>query len=110
MTLQVPDGSPWWLRLAADALLFFHVAGGAVGLLSGALALGARKGGRIHGIAGIAFVVSMTIMAAIGAAVSPFLPITMAVRSDPGTAAADAVLVDLDPNQEGRFRDAHNLT
>ena len=75
MTLHVPDGSPWWLKLAADALLFLHISGGAVGLLSGAAALMARKGGRTHRIAGVAFVVSMTIMASIGAAVSPFLPI-----------------------------------
>lgn len=53
MTLQVPAGSPWWLELAADALLFLHIAGGAVGLLSGAAALIARKGGRAHRIAGV---------------------------------------------------------
>jgi uncharacterized membrane protein len=75
MILQVPAGSPWWLKLAADALLFLHIAGGAVGLVSGALALMARKGGRSHRISGMVFVVSMTIMASIGAAVSPFLPI-----------------------------------
>lgn len=75
MTLQPPPGSPWWLTLAADVLLFSHIAGGAVGLLSGAAALATRKGSRIHGIAGTAFVVSMTIMASIGAAVSPFLPV-----------------------------------
>lgn len=75
MTLQVPAGSPWWVHLAADALLFLHITGGAVGLLSGGAALMTRKGGRAHRIAGMVFVVSMTIMATIGAAVSPFLPI-----------------------------------
>src|SRR5215213_1400577 len=75
MTLHVPAGSPWWVHLAADALLFLHIAGGAVGLLSGAVALFARKGGRAHSIAGLSFVVSMTVMASIGAVVSPFLPI-----------------------------------
>lgn len=75
MTLQAPPGSPWWLHLAADALLFLHIAGGAVGLLSGFVALTVRKGGRAHSLAGLVFVVSMTIMASIGAAVSPFLPI-----------------------------------
>jgi hypothetical protein len=75
MILQVPEGSPWWIKLAADALLFLHIAGGAVGLLSGAAALVLRKGGRAHRIAGLVFVVSMTVMASIGAAVSPFLPI-----------------------------------
>lgn len=75
MTLQAPPGSPWWLTLAADALLFLHIAGGTVGLIAGAAALIARKGGRAHSIAGLTFVISMTIMASIGAAVSPFLPI-----------------------------------
>jgi hypothetical protein len=75
MTLQVPAGSPWWLSLAADLILFLHIAGGFVGLLSGAAAVLARKGGRTHQLAGLTFVVSMTIMASIGAAVSPFLPI-----------------------------------
>jgi hypothetical protein len=75
MILQVPEGSPWWVKLAADTLLFLHIAGGAVGLLSGAAAVLMRKGGRAHSIAGLVFVVSMTIMASIGAAVSPFLPI-----------------------------------
>lgn len=75
MTLQAPPGSPWWLTLAADALLFAHIAGGVLGLLSGAAALVARKGSRAHGVAGLTFVVSMTVMASVGAAVSPFLPI-----------------------------------
>jgi hypothetical protein len=74
-TLRPAADSPLWLKLAADALLFLHIGGGAVGLVSGAVALLARKGGRAHRIAGLTFVVSMTIMASIGAAVSPFLPI-----------------------------------
>jgi hypothetical protein len=73
--LKVPAGSPWWLSAVADTLLFLHIAGGAVGLVSGAAALIARKGGRPHRIAGLVFCVSMTLMASIGAAVSPFLPI-----------------------------------
>lgn len=75
MILRVPEGSPWWVSAAADTILFLHIAGGAVGLVSGAAALIARKGGRAHRIAGLVFCVSMTIMASIGAAVSPFLPI-----------------------------------
>ena len=75
MILQVPPGSPWWVELAAGGLLVLHIAGGAFGLLSGAAALIARKGGRTHRIAGVVFLVSMTVMASIGAAVSPFLPI-----------------------------------
>ena len=41
-----------------------HVGGGAVGLVSGAVAAVARKGGRVHRAAGSVFVVSMAVMAA----------------------------------------------
>lgn len=75
MTLRAPEGSPWWLVVAADALLWLHIAGGVVGLVSGVAALVIRKGGRGHRLAGLTFVASMTVMAAIGAAVSPFLPV-----------------------------------
>jgi hypothetical protein len=73
--LQVPVGSPWWLAAGADLILFLHIAGGAIALGSGAIALFAKKGGRTHVIAGLAFCVSMAIMASIGAAASPFLPV-----------------------------------
>ena len=75
MVLRLPAGSPWWLVAAADAILFLHIAGGAVALVSGGVALFTRKGSRTHTLAGLVFCVSMAIMASIGAAVSPFLPI-----------------------------------
>ena len=73
--IEVPAGSPWWMFAGADVLLFLHIAGGAVALVSGAVALFARKGGRTHTFAGLAFCVSMAVMASIGAAASPFLPV-----------------------------------
>jgi hypothetical protein len=75
MTLHVPAGSPWWLFAAAGLILFLHIAGGSVGIISGGVALFARKGGRLHRVAGTTFFVSMLIMATIGAAASPFLPV-----------------------------------
>jgi hypothetical protein len=75
MTLHVPAGSPWWLFAAANLILFLHIAGGSVGIISGAVALLARKGGRLHRVAGTTFFASMLIMATIGAAASPFLPV-----------------------------------
>jgi uncharacterized membrane protein len=74
MTLHVPTGSPWWLVAAADLILFLHIAGGTVGIISGTVALLSRKGGRLHRRAGTVFFVAMLIMATIGAAASPFLP------------------------------------
>ena len=75
MILHVPAGSPWWFFAAASLILFLHIAGGTVGIISGAVALLARKGGRLHRAAGTVFLVSMLTMATIGAATSPFLPV-----------------------------------
>lgn len=43
-------------------LLFLHIAGGMVGLLSGALAMVYRKGSRGHRVAGNVFVITMLVM------------------------------------------------
>jgi len=73
--LQVSAGSPWWLFAAANLVLFLHIAGGGVGIVSGMLALLSRKGERLHRAAGTVFFVSMLTMATIGASASPFLPV-----------------------------------
>ena len=74
MILHVPPGSPLLVRAAADAILALHVGGGVVGVLSGGVAMAARKGGDLHRMAGQVFFVSMLIMSGVGAIVSPFLP------------------------------------
>ena len=51
------------LTLLAFAL---HIGGGAVGLVSGTVAVIARKGGRLHRKAGTVFVISMVVMAVFG--------------------------------------------
>lgn len=58
----MPAQSP---LLHAVTLLAFalHVGGGALGLVSGSIALSARKGGPLHRRAGTVFVVSMLVMA-----------------------------------------------
>jgi hypothetical protein len=72
-TLQAPPGSPWWLQAGAAAILVAHIAGGSIALVAGAAALTFRKGSRHHALAGTFFFGAMLAMAAIGAAVSPFL-------------------------------------
>jgi hypothetical protein len=72
-TLHVAADSWWLLRAAAAILLFAHIAGGATAMFAGATALATRKGGRLHGIAGNAFFVSMLVMTLIGGVVSLFL-------------------------------------
>jgi uncharacterized membrane protein len=67
-----PDSSPA-LHIAATTILYLHIGAGLVALVTGSVALLSQKGSRLHRRAGQVFVVSMLIMAAIGAAVSPFL-------------------------------------
>jgi hypothetical protein len=62
------------MHLGAGAVLTLHIAGGAVGLLSGAIALLARKGGPLHRAAGNVFFVAMLTMSGIGAVVAPVFP------------------------------------
>jgi hypothetical protein len=71
--LQVDPESSALVRGAAATILYLHIGGGAVGLLSGAAALALRKGSSLHRVAGNVFFVSMLTMAVIGACVSPFL-------------------------------------
>ena len=81
--LYVSPDAPPLVRYAADALLLTHIGAGASGIVSGYIALLSRKGDRLHRIAGTVFFVSMLIMSAIGASVSPFLP-----KPEPANVAA----------------------
>lgn len=72
-TLQIDPSSPWWLHAGAALILFVHIAGGTIALVSGAAALAFRKGSRRHRLSGNVFFASMLVMTAIGAAVAPFL-------------------------------------
>lgn len=74
MNLMPPPEAPAVLRAGAMALLVLHIAGGTAGIVFGWTAMLARKGGRMHQVAGTVFLVSMLAMAAVGAGVSPFLP------------------------------------
>ncbi len=71
--LQARPGDPAWMHLGANALLWAHIAGGAIGMITGVIALAARKGQRVHRAAGSVFVLAMFTAYAIGAGVAPFL-------------------------------------
>lgn len=71
--LEVSSDAPLWQRLGADALLYLHIGGGTLGLISGAVALLSPKGGRAHRLAGNVFLAAMLVMSGIGGAVAPFL-------------------------------------
>lgn len=72
-TLKARPGDPGWMHLGASALLWAHIAGGAIGMITGVVALAARKGQRVHRAAGSVFFMAMLMAYAIGAGVAPFL-------------------------------------
>src|SRR4051794_25557007 len=72
-TLPVAADAPLLLRAGAATLLIAHIAGRTTAILSGAVALAARKGTRLHSRAGKTFFVSMLVMASIGGVVALFL-------------------------------------
>jgi hypothetical protein len=73
MILQFGPDAPLLARLGADALLFLHIGGGTVGMASGAVAIVASKGRRLHAVAGTTFFVSMMTMTLVAAVVAPFV-------------------------------------
>ena len=72
-TLEARPGDPAWMHLGASALLWAHIAGGAIGMITGVVALAVRKGQRVHRAAGSVFFMAMFMAYAIGAGVAPFL-------------------------------------
>lgn len=72
-TLQARPGDPAWMHLGANTLLWAHIAGGAIGMVTGVVALASRKGQRVHRAAGSVFFLAMFVAYAIGAGVAPFL-------------------------------------
>jgi uncharacterized membrane protein len=74
MSLHLDPGTPAILRALAAAALVLHISGASMGILSGGVALFARKGSRLHQVAGNVFFVSMLTMSGIAAIVAPMLP------------------------------------
>lgn len=72
-TLKAAPDAPVWLHWGATALLWAHIGGGTLGMLSGATAILSPKGKTVHRAAGKVFFASMFITYAVGASVAPFL-------------------------------------
>ena len=72
-TLQVSADSPYVFHLGAALLLYSHIVGGAVGLVSGVVASASKKGDKLHRASGKVFFYAMFISYLIGALVAPFL-------------------------------------
>lgn len=71
--LQVDPNSPWFLHLGAAILLYLHIGGGALGIVTGMVASLSKKGSYVHRTAGKVFLLAMFVCYLIGALVSPFL-------------------------------------
>ena len=72
-TLQVTDDARWWANSGATMILILHIAGGAIGILTGWIASASRKGQKLHRISGQTFFVAMFVSYLIAACVAPFL-------------------------------------
>ncbi len=109
--LQISPDAPFILHALAMAALVLHVGGGATGIASGWVAILARKGGRLHRIAGTVFFVAMLTMSGIATIVAPMLDAdqwvntTMAVFTVYLTATAWAT-VQRRAGEVGRFERA----
>lgn len=71
--LVVEAEAPMFLHVGAAILLYAHIGGGAIGIMSGFVAGLSRKGHRIHRLAGKTFFISMFICYLLAALVAPFL-------------------------------------
>ena len=71
--LEIEQDAPLWAHIGAALLLYLHIGGGTVGLITGITALVAEKGAFIHRSAGKIFVAAMFVAYLIAAGVAPFL-------------------------------------
>jgi hypothetical protein len=106
LIVHVSPDAPLLIRAAASSALVLHIAGASLGILSGAVALAARKGWLAHRAAGNVFFVSMLTMSAIAAVAAPMVhdrvSALMGVFTFYLTATAWAV-VRRRPTSVGRF-------
>ena len=74
MVIHVDPSAPWAIQALAAVAAGLHIGGASTGLGSGAVALLAPKGRRLHQVAGAVFFVSMLTMSAMAAITAPLLP------------------------------------
>src|SRR5437763_4032665 len=89
--------------------LFVHIAGGALGILSGFIALFVAKGGGVHRRSGMLFVYSMVIMGIVGAAIGVRRNVAPGANGPMGVLVAYLVVTGLttvrSPSRDGRALD-----
>jgi hypothetical protein len=85
--LQVAPDAPQWMHVGADLLLWLHIGGGGIGIVTGLAALANRKGGRIHRSAGKVFFWAMLVSYGVAAAVAPFMHVEQRTNTFAGLIA-----------------------
>src|SRR6059058_3691110 len=75
--------------------LFVHIAGGALGILSGFVALFVAKGDGVHRRSGMLFVYSMVIMGIVGAAIAVLRNVAPGANGPMGVLTAYLVVTGL---------------
>jgi hypothetical protein len=108
MILHVSPDAPLLIRDATTVILWAHIGGAAVGLVSGGAAMVFSKGGSLHRAAGNVFFVAMLTMSGVGAAVAPFLPTDQAPNTFAGVflfylTATGWAAAKRAPGETGRF-------
>lgn len=85
--LQVAPDAPLWMRIGADMLLWLHIGGGGIGIATGLVALGSRKGGRVHRSVGKVFFWAMLVSYGVAASVAPFMHVEQRTNTFAGIIA-----------------------
>ena len=73
-------------------MILLHIIGGLVGLTSGAVALSAPKGAKLHRKSGMIFVCAMMVLSASGAVMAALIPERISVMAGASGVAADVLL------------------
>jgi uncharacterized membrane protein len=77
-TIVVPPEAPLIVHAAAAAVLAVHIGGGTIGMAAGSVAILARKGARVHRMAGVVFAAGMIALGASAAIAAPFMGLAQA--------------------------------
>lgn len=106
MIVHVSPDAPLLIRAMAGTALVLHIGGASLGMASGAVALFAPKGERLHRAAGNVFFVAMLTMSGVAAIVAPLFPDRISAVMGLFTfylAATAWAVVRRPPGRVGRF-------
>ncbi len=101
--LEVSPDANWAVHVGSAILLYLHIGGGALGIVSGLLASLTVKGSALHRKAGVVFLWAMFICYVIGALVAPFLNSQQSTNFVAGILALYLLLSGVSASRRRRF-------